>query len=263
MKAIVRDHYGPTSVLRLEDVPVPEPCDDEALIQIHKISVNDFELGLLLGNPFIVRLFGAGLFKTRGRIIGCDIAGTVHTVGSGVTKFSTGDVVFVDLTQCGFGGYAEYACAKEHEVTRKPASMSFEEAAALPQAAALAMQALIDKGGLRDGMKILFNGAGGGSCSGSGCRICHGAGPRLNEIVGFRGARGCGPRHSGRLVPGRQCIRETSTSWRRQDDRRSLAGAPRVAGDLPCPFTGLRGTISCRAEARALLARGRLRRRRQ
>jgi len=132
------------------------------LVKIHAASVNDWDWGLLRGKPFMNRLF-FGLLKPRIQTIGCDIAGKVESVGRNVKQFRPGDEVFGDLSGCGFGGFAEYVCAREDALVLKPASMTFEEAAAIPQAAILALQGLRDKGQIQPGHKVLINGAGGGA----------------------------------------------------------------------------------------------------
>ena len=103
-----------------------------------------------------------GLRAPRVRILGCDVAGTVESVGAAVEAFAPGDEVYGDLCTSGFGSLAEYACAPEAALARKPQAMSYGQAAAIPQAAMLAVQALVDTGGVRAGHQVLLNGAGGG-----------------------------------------------------------------------------------------------------
>ena len=162
MKAIVCHQYGSPDVLRLEEVQKPIPKDDEALIKVHAASVNSFDWGLLKGKPFLNRLIVSGLFKPRYKILGCDIAGRVEGIGRNVKQLQPGDEVFGDLSACGFGAFAEYACAPENALVLKSASMTFEEAAAIPQAGLLALQGLRDKGQIQSGHKVLINGASGG-----------------------------------------------------------------------------------------------------
>jgi len=161
MKAMVYTEYGPPDVLELKEIDKPIPNDDEVLIKIHAASINDWDWGFLQGTPFLNRLIG-GLLKPKVQILGCDIAGRVETVGRNAKQFQPGDEVFGDLCECGFGGFAEYVCARENALALKPASMTFEEAAAIPQAGMLAVQGLRDKGQIQQGQKILINGAGGG-----------------------------------------------------------------------------------------------------
>jgi NADPH:quinone reductase-like Zn-dependent oxidoreductase len=161
MKAIVYTKYGPPDVLELKEVEKPTPRDDEVLIKVHASSINDWDWGLLQGTPFVNRLL-FGLLKPKVQILGCDIAGRVEAVGRNVNQFQPGDEVFGDLSGCGFGAFAEYVCATENALALKSASMTFEEAAAIPQAAMLAIQGLRDKGQIQPGQKLLINGAGGG-----------------------------------------------------------------------------------------------------
>lgn len=161
MKAIVLSQYGSPSDLRLEEVEKPVPKDDEVLIRVHAAAVNDWDWGMVRGNPFYIRLL-CGFLKPRIRIPGVDIAGRVEEVGKNVSKLQPGDAVYGDLSDCGFGAFAEYVCAPEKALTLKPDAMTFAEAAALPHAAALAMQGLKDVGQLQSGQKVLINGGGGG-----------------------------------------------------------------------------------------------------
>ncbi len=163
MKAIVYEEYGSPDVLSVADVPVPEPGDDEVLVRIRAASVNDWDWGLLNGRPFLTRLAGRGPFKPFYKILGTDVAGEVVKVGSAVTKFQVGNAVFGDVSESGFGSFAEYNCYKESALTLKPDSMTFEQAAALPHAATLALQGLRDQGKLQPGQHVLINGAGGGA----------------------------------------------------------------------------------------------------
>jgi NADPH:quinone reductase-like Zn-dependent oxidoreductase len=162
MKAIVYEKYGPPDVLQLKEVEKSTPKDNEVLVRVHAASVNDWDWGLLGGKPFMNRLF-FGLLKPKNKVLGGDIAGRVEAVGRNVKQFQPGDEVFGDLSGCGFGGFAEYVCAHENALVLKPASMTFEEAAAVPQAAVLALQGLHDKGQIQPGQKVLINGAGGGA----------------------------------------------------------------------------------------------------
>jgi len=162
MKAIVYERYGSPDVLELKEVEKPTPRDNEVLVKVHAASVNDWDWGLLQGVPFIIRL-GNGLLKPKKcKILGSDIAGQVEAVGGNVKQLKPGDEVFGDLCQCGWGGFAEYVCAPGNALGLKPASMTFNEAAAIPQAAMLAVQGLRDKGQMQPGQKLLINGAGGG-----------------------------------------------------------------------------------------------------
>jgi len=160
MKAIVYTQYGPPAVFQHKELDKPNPKDDEVLVQVHAASVNSWDWELLSKKPSMVSLGGRS--DPRYKILGADIAGQVEAVGRDVKQFQPGDEVFGDLCQSGFGGFAEYACARENALALKPASMSFEEAAAIPQAGLLALQGLRHKGEIQAGQKILINGAGGG-----------------------------------------------------------------------------------------------------
>ena len=161
MKAIVFTKYGSPDVLQLKEVAKPTPKDDEVLIKVHAASVNDWDWCLVRGTPFYIRLL-CGFLKPKIKIPGVDIAGRVEAVGRNVKKFQHGDAVYGVISECGFGGFAEYVCAHENALALKPDSMTFVEAAAIPHAAMLAVQGLRDKGKIQPGQKLLINGAGGG-----------------------------------------------------------------------------------------------------
>jgi NADPH:quinone reductase-like Zn-dependent oxidoreductase len=161
MKAIAFTKYGPPDLLKLREVEMPVPKDDEALVKVHAASVNAWDWELLRGTPFINRLM-FGLFKPKLKALGADIAGRVEAVGREVEQFKPGDEVFGDLCQCGWGGFAEYACARENALSLKPAAITFEQAAAVPQAAVMALQSIRGIGQVQQGQKVLINGAGGG-----------------------------------------------------------------------------------------------------
>jgi NADPH:quinone reductase-like Zn-dependent oxidoreductase len=159
MKAIVYTKYGTPDVLELKESDKPVAKHDEVLIKVYAVSLNDWDWALLQGD-LINRLLN-GLLKPKIKILGSDIAGRVEAVGKNVEKFQLGDEVFGDLSGR-WGGLAEYVCAGENALALKPANMTFEEAAAIPQAAMLAVQGLRDKGKIQSGQKLLINGAGGG-----------------------------------------------------------------------------------------------------
>jgi NADPH:quinone reductase-like Zn-dependent oxidoreductase len=159
LKAIVYTKYGGPEVLQMQEIDKPYPKEDEVLIKVHAASINDWDWGLLKGD-FINRMLN-GIRKPKRKILGSDIAGCVEAIGEKVTGFQIGDEVYGDLSGQ-WGGFAEYVCAPQKAIAKKPASMSFIDAAAIPQAGLLAVQGLIDKGKIRKGQKILINGAGGG-----------------------------------------------------------------------------------------------------
>ena len=160
MKAIMYTAYGPPDVLQLKEVARPTPTDDEVLIKVQAVSVNLSDWEGLRGTPLYARI--GGLRRPRRQILGSDIAGTVALAGSKARRFQPGDAVFGD-NLARLGGFAEYACARERDLALKPASMTFEEAAAIPQAAVIALQGIRDKGQVQPGHKVLINGAGGGA----------------------------------------------------------------------------------------------------
>ena len=163
MRAIVYHTYGSPDVLKLEEVQKPVPQDDEVLVKVHAASVNAGDWAHLLGGkPFLMRLMGYGFLKPKNTILGSDIAGRVEAVGRNVKQFQSGDEVFGNTAKYGFGGFAEYVSVPENALVLKPTTLSFEEAAAVPQAAVTALQGLRDKGQIRPGQKVLIDGASGG-----------------------------------------------------------------------------------------------------
>ena len=162
MKAIIFHKYRSIDSLELIEIEKPSPKEDEVLVKVHATSINSWDWDILKGIPFANRL-EFGLLKPKSKIIGCDIAGRVEKVGRKVKQLQTGDAVFGDISGCGKGGFAEWACVPENLLAQKPESMSFKEAAAFPHTGVLALQGLRDKGHLKKGQKVLINGAGGGS----------------------------------------------------------------------------------------------------
>ena len=162
MKAIVFTRYGPPDALLLKEVPKPAPKEYEVLIEVRASSVNSWDWEFLNGIPLINRLL-YGLFKPKKtkQILGADVAGIVEAVGRSVSRFQRGDEVFGDLWD-NWGGFAEYVCAHETALEPKPENLTFEKAAAVPQAGVLALQGLRKAGQIQPGQKVLINGAGGG-----------------------------------------------------------------------------------------------------
>lgn len=160
MKALFYTKYGTPDVLHVVDVEKPVPGDDEVLIKVHAASINSWDWDLVKGKPYLYRLL-FGIFKPRHKTIGADVAGSIEAVGKDIKDFKIGDEVFGDLCQR-WGGFAEYVCASEEELAQKPAAMSFEQAAAIPQAGVLAFQSLCDIRPIANGDKVLINGGGGG-----------------------------------------------------------------------------------------------------
>ena len=156
MKAIVVHEYGGPEALKLEDVPIPEPKENEILVKVIAAGVNSFD-GLLRSGKY------AKIFKMQlPWIPGYDIAGTVEKVGGKVSKFKVGDPVYAFISIPSGGGYAEYALAKQNQVALKPATISSAEAAGVPSVALTAWQALVDKANVQSGQTVLIHGASGG-----------------------------------------------------------------------------------------------------
>ncbi len=160
MKAVVYHQYGSPDVLKLEEVEKPTPKDSQVLIKVHAVSVNLSDWEGLTGKPLYARI--GGLLKPGNKILGSDVAGRVEAVGKNVTQFKPGDEVFGLMVNYA-GGFAEYACKSAKALALKPAGMSFEQAAAIPQAAFIALQGIREKGKVKPGQKVLINGAGGGA----------------------------------------------------------------------------------------------------
>jgi NADPH:quinone reductase-like Zn-dependent oxidoreductase len=156
VKAIVRTQYGPPDVLQFREVEKPAPKDNEVLIKLHAASVNPLDLFTMRGAP-LIRLI-PGLRTPKDKRIGVDVAGQVQSVGRNITQFKPGDEVFGVCR----GAFAEYVCATEDKLARKPGNLSFEEAAAVPVAAITALQGLRDKGRIQQRQKVLVDGASGG-----------------------------------------------------------------------------------------------------
>src|SRR5688572_17625797 len=159
MKALIRDRYGLPDVLEVREIEQPTPLQGEVLVRVHAASINDWDWGLLQGPtlPFSRAAPRA--------ILGSDVAGRVAALGSGVERFRVGDEVYGDLSRFGprgWGGFAEYVCARERALVLKPARMTVEQAAALPQAGQLAVQGRAANGPLKPGQTILINASGGG-----------------------------------------------------------------------------------------------------
>jgi NADPH:quinone reductase-like Zn-dependent oxidoreductase len=160
VKAVVYTRYGPPAVLRLTDVDTPVPRGDEVLVKVHAVSLNGSDWETLRGKPLYSRI--GGPFRPRHHILGSDIAGRVAATGPEATLFRPGEEVFADILSY-MGGFAEYACVPQSALSRMPAGMTYEDAAALPQAGAIALQGIRDKGQVQPGQAVLINGAGGGS----------------------------------------------------------------------------------------------------
>ena len=162
MKAIVQTAYGePSEVLELKEIEKPAPNGDEVLIKVRAASVTFGDLAAVKGEPAIARL-SLGLREPKIKTPGKDVAGTVEAVGADVKQFRPGDEVFGDLSESGWGAYAEYVAVPENALVQKPANITFEAAGAVPESAVVALQGLQDKGEIQSGGKVLIYGASGG-----------------------------------------------------------------------------------------------------
>lgn len=158
MKAIVYTKYGSPDVLHLAEVEKPIPTDDQILIKIHAVSINGSDREGLVGKPLYART--GGLFRPGSKILGSDIAGQVEFAGKNNTEFQPGDEVFGEIPLY-HGGFAEYVCTTGKTMALKPVSLTFEQAAAIPQAGVVALRGIRENGRVQPGQKVLINGAGG------------------------------------------------------------------------------------------------------
>jgi NADPH:quinone reductase-like Zn-dependent oxidoreductase len=158
MKAIVQSVYGSADVLEFVDIDVPAVGDDEVLIRVQAAGLHIGDWHVMTGLPYMLRAVGFGLFAPNVRGRGMDVAGIVESVGKKVTEFQPGHAVFGTCQ----GAFAEYACAPERNLTAKPISLTFEQAAVIPTSAFAALQALRDCGEIRAGHRVMIVGATGG-----------------------------------------------------------------------------------------------------
>jgi NADPH:quinone reductase-like Zn-dependent oxidoreductase len=160
MKAIVQDTYGSPDVLELRDIDKPEVTDEEVLVRVRAAGVSPGDWAIMSGLPYIARpVYGLG--KSKNAVRGTDVAGTVEAVGTGVRRFQRDDEVFCWCSGLG-GAFAEYAPVSEEGLAPKPANLTFEQAAAVPMAGLVALQALRDHGRIETEHKVLIIGASGG-----------------------------------------------------------------------------------------------------
>jgi NADPH:quinone reductase-like Zn-dependent oxidoreductase len=157
MQAMVQDTYGSAEVLELRDIDKPEIGDHDVLVRVRGAGVNPADWAVMRGLPYIARPV-YGLRKPKNAVRGSDVAGQVEAVGTSVTRFRPGDEVFGWCV----GAYAEYASVSEDALALKPANLTFEEAASVPMAGLVALQALRDQGNVQAGQTVLINGASGG-----------------------------------------------------------------------------------------------------
>ena len=157
MKAMAQDRYGSAEVLELRDIDTPAIGDHEVLVRVRAAGVNPADWAIMSGLPYVARP-AYGLRKPKNSVRGTDVAGQVEAVGSAVTRFRPGDEVF---GWC-IGSFADYAAAAEDALALKPANVTFEQAASVPMAGLVALQAVRDRGNVQAGQKVLINGASGG-----------------------------------------------------------------------------------------------------
>jgi NADPH:quinone reductase-like Zn-dependent oxidoreductase len=168
VQAIVQDRYGsPADVLQLREIPEPEPRDDEVLVQVRAASLHPDVWHVVRGRPRILRLMGAGLLRPKPPAVpGIDLAGVVERTGGAVTRFHPGDEVYGECVRGhqwrNGGAFAELAAVPAGLLVRKPARLTFEEAAAVPTSGIIALQHVRDQGKVRPGQRVLINGAAGG-----------------------------------------------------------------------------------------------------
>ena len=257
MKAMVYTKYGPSDVLELTVVEKPIPRDDEVLLKVHAASVNPADWHLLRGKPYIARL-QLGLRKPKERVLGCDVAGHLEAVGNNVTMLQPADEVFGSPFMHGFGAFAEFVCVSEDLLAPKPATLSFEQAAAVPLAASTALQGLRDHGRIEPGPKVLIIGASGGVgtfavqiaksfgaevsgvCSTRNVEMVRSLG--ADHVIDYTQEEDFTPCHRGSRI-GPPCHRPASRRSSRRRDRR-------VAGSVP-EATSTRHRTRCLSRPRS------------
>lgn len=155
MKAIVQDKYGAADVLRLAEVNRPICGGEDVLVRVHAAAVNAGDWHLMRGDPFLARPMFGGFLRPKVKTLGFDVAGRIEAVGEKVTQFQPGDEVFGDISECGFGAFAEYVCVPATALVLKPDMVSFEAAAAVSAAALTALHGLRDCGQLQPQQRVL------------------------------------------------------------------------------------------------------------
>jgi NADPH:quinone reductase-like Zn-dependent oxidoreductase len=158
MRAIVQDTYGVAGVWRVEETARPAIGDGEVLVRVRAAGLDRGTWHLMAGQPYLMRLMGSGLRAPKNRVPGLDVAGTIVAAGVAVTRFGVGDEVF-GISQ---GSFADYACARADKLARKPANLTFDQAAAVAVSGLTALQGLRDAGRVRPGQHVLITGASGG-----------------------------------------------------------------------------------------------------
>ena len=157
MKAIVQNAYGSSEVLTLKDIDKPAIKENDVLVRVGAASVNAGDAFMMMGSPWLIRFY-VGFPRPKEYILGWDVAGDVEAVGEKVKRIRPGDEVYGSS----FHTFAEYVSADADTITSKPSNLTFEQAAAVPTAAIVALQGIRDKGKVQNGKKVLVNGASGG-----------------------------------------------------------------------------------------------------
>ncbi len=238
MRAIVRSNYGTPDVLQLAEIPKPPVSDDTILVRVRAVGLNASDTEILRAEPLYVRFSGYGLWKPKVRVLGSDVAGRVEAVGGNVTEFAPGDEVVGDLLYSGFGGLAEYVAVPEDApLVHKPSDLTFEAAAALPQAGLIALQGLRDRTRVEAGERVLIIGAGGS------------AGSFAVQLAKRLGAHVTGVDSGAKLDFMRSLGADEVLDYRRDD-----FAAEREGYDVILDLAGRRSIFDCR---RALRPRGR------
>lgn len=160
MRAVVYTAYGAPDGLHLTEVATPTPADDEVLIKVQAVSVNRSDWEHLTGKPLYARFHGLRKPKRGSRILGSDVAGRVERAGTNHRQFHPGDEVFGEMGLY-HSGFAEYVCTRGSAWALKPPTLTFEQAAAIPQAGVIALKGNRQFGHLQTGQHVLINGAGG------------------------------------------------------------------------------------------------------
>jgi NADPH:quinone reductase-like Zn-dependent oxidoreductase len=213
MKAIVQSRYGSPDVLELREIDRPEASDDQMLVRVRAASVHADVWHVMRGLPYVLRIMGAGVRAPKLGVPGTDLAGVVESVGRSVTKFRPGDEVFgqslvANLWRHG-GAFAEYAAVTEVRFERKPAGLTFEQAAAVPTSGSLGVQGVRDEGRVQADQHVLINGAGGA------------VGTFAVQIAKAYGARVTGVDSAGKLDMIRSIGADRTIDYEQEDFTRS------------------------------------------
>ena len=201
LRALVYDRFGTADELRIDEVERPAPGPGEVLVRVHAASLNSWDVDNLFGRPKVLFLFQS---RPKLRVLGADMSGIVEAVGEGVTAFRPGDGVMGDISECRWGGFADYAVACTRALILKPVDMNFIEAAALPQAGLLAWQAMRDWP-MGPGKRVLINGGGGG------------VGTFALRLASARGAHVTGVDSATKAGLMRDCGADETIDYRQQD----------------------------------------------